>query len=251
MEISIEFDKQYIDHFGDTLMDEYGNYELTKGQEFAQRIRREVFDKHRYNEFRSRWRSSLKININEEVCSDFVDASTDMYFSDDLDQNEVTELIRPMQVSAAKIYAKDHAKALQNASIRYRKEQAEYLSPLIETLDNSVLDAQDVLELLINGVISLIDEDESYGRLEDIVKPLNDAILENRDKIDLDNEYFYEGPEHLGIIPTPKSKKIAQCVCWYNNSGHYSHPYLLGKEDKVNSEAIEFIGDISSPAVEI
>lgn len=251
MEISIGFDKQYIDHFGDTLMDEYGNYELTKGQEFAQRIRREVFDKHRYNEFRSGWRSSLKININEEVCSDFVDASTDMYFTDDLDQNEVTELIRPMQVSAAKVYVKEHAKALQNASIRYRKEQAEYLSPLIDVLNDNVLDAQDVLELLIKGVINLIDENEPYGRLEDIVKPLNDSILENRDRIDLDNEYFYEGPEHLGIIPTSKSKKIAQCVCWYNNSGYYSHPYLLAEGDKVNSEAIEFIEDISSPAIEI
>jgi hypothetical protein len=240
MTLTISIDQEYIETIGSNFTDRSGNCEYNKAQSFVSRIKEVAFTNNAYSEMRSGWRNRVSMDVDETHATDFVDCCTDQLSMNSLTISESIQLLQPLQIESGKQYKQDHIVALKDAPIKYRKKQAEYLSPLLEVCSN-VLSLEDILSLLLDGIFDNVKPLGTDNRLRTISETLEAYIEQHSDDIDLDDEYFYQGPSRLGILQTGKCKQIARCVCVKNHKNGDTVPLFLSDEDPVNSEAKEIL----------
>lgn len=243
MSIEFEVNQNYIERLGAEFTDSHGQCNNGDARDFVEKIHEDVFQTPVMEEFQSGWRNMANIEVKEDVAGDFVSACVHRYMADNMEREDLRKLIQPLQIPAAKKYRDDHIEALQDAPIQYRQRYAEYLTPLIKICQSS-LTAENILELLFEGLISnnnIKPHSDTSNSSEHIIDPLEQEII-NNDEIDLDNEYFYQGPRHLGIFKTHKERGIASCVCQIEQGQIF--PFFLSNEDPINKPVQEFLNEL-------
>lgn len=235
--VTVTINQEYIKMMGNKTLDNTGRSRWKKAQDYTNIVREEVLETEVINEFSHGWRSKFELEVDEGVCKRFVSACTDN-LNDEIDVQECRRLIQPIQIPMARRYREEHIQSLRDAPLRYRQRQAEYLTPLIQACSD-VLTVNDILSLLLDGVLDSISPLGRHSAPDQIVSGLEEEIVDNEDEIDLNQGYFYQGPKHLGVLPTGKDSNIATCACEYK--GGYVFPFLFSEKDPVNKEAMKIL----------
>lgn len=235
--VEVEINQSYIELVGDVIIDSSGNSKWDETEPYAQRMREQVFDTNVIDEFDHGWRSEFNLEVTEEEAEEFTRCCVGI-LGNSIKIDDFRMLVQPIQLPMAKKYKKEHIEALVDAPIEYRKRQAHNLSPLFEACSD-VLSVKDIISLLVEGVIDNVKPLGSHPSAGTVVSKLEETIEDHEGDIDLSNDYFYQGPRHLGILPTGKESKIAGCACEY--SGGYIYPFFFSDKDPVNKEAMEVL----------
>lgn len=239
---TVELNQHYIELVGDSFTERDGEIANPLVSDFIDNIHEEVFQTSVLNEFDAGWRDIVGVEFEEESLDSFTSVCSDMYLSDELSLKEFRYLVQPIQVKTVEEYWEEHIEALKDSSFRYRKIQADNLSPLIEACEG-FFDVGELIEILLRGVIDNIHPlGGAHNRPKSIVKLLHERIINNEDTIDMENEYFYQGPRHLGIIPTDESKRLCKCVCEYEQG--YLFPFFIADSDPVSCNIQDVTEDL-------
>lgn len=239
MSLDCHISQKYIELVGSNFTDRFGKCENDEAEKFVETIEEVAFQKNAYDELDSGWRNVVEIHTEEYVAGKFVKCCSNMFLNDSLSLEDTIKLIQPLLIEAGKEYKTEHIEALKNAPIEYRKKQAEYLSPLIKVCSNE-MSLDEILSLLIDGVFDNTNPLGRDNKSRSVAETLQARIEQKSDSIDLEDDYFYQGPRHLGVLPTGKDKQIARCVCKKTPSGHII-PIFLSEDDPVNREARELL----------
>lgn len=239
---TVELDQHYIELVGGSFTERDGEIAKPSASDFINNVHEEVFQTSVLNEFDAGWRDIVEVEFEEKSLSSFTSACSDMYLSDELSLKEFRYLVQPIQMVTVEKYWEDHIEALEDSSFRYRKIQSDNLSSLIEACDR-FFDVGELIDILLRGVVdNIYPLGGAHNRPKNVVKPLEERIIDNKDMIDLGNEYFYQGPQHLGIIPTSESKRLCKCVCEYEQG--YLFPFFIADSDPVSCNIQDVTEDL-------
>lgn len=237
----IDINKQYIDLVNDVYIDERGNPVSDDVKPFVDIIYQEVIDSGLMLEFKSDWRSKARIDIDEDISSSFVGECVNYYTNGEIQLDTFARLIKQHQVAFGKYYKKDHIDALlDNAPVEIRQKHAEHLTEIIEATSNA-FGTREIISMLIDGALeSVCVFNTSDKRIREIPNnKLCDEILSNKDKIDLNQDVFYNGSKDITVLDTGLDTKIGGCVA-KSVHGH-NFLYLLSEKDPVNYEISKVI----------
>jgi hypothetical protein len=244
--IIVVLDESYIMDFGDEVTDTFGNPVSSIGNtEFIEEVHSAVFETRIIGEFQSGWRDKVRIEVDEVVAADFVEYCANSYINGERDLELVVRLIYPLILPALRDYKYEHARAMKKkAPSEIRREYSDSLIPLYDAIDG-FFTISEIIRMVLEGFISSVNPLKSrFARSEEISSKLNDSILENRDEINLDNEYFYQGPEHLGILQSGKRSSITSCVHIRGESSLI--PVCPADEDIINTHTMSIVREVIS-----
>lgn len=244
--VSVVLDESYVMDFGDELTDSFGNPVNGIGNtDFIEEVHSEVFKTGIMSEFQSGWRDKVKIEVDEVAAADFVEYCANSYVNERKDLESVVRLIYPLILPALRNYKNEHARAIKKkAPPEIRREYSESLIPLYDAI-NGIFTISEIIRMVLDGFISSVDPLKTrFARSKEISSKLNDSILENRNKINLDNEYFYQGPEHLGILESGRRKSITSCVYVQGESSLI--PVCPAEEDIINIHTMKIVREVIS-----
>lgn len=235
--VHVEINEPYIELIGDTMINNTSDAKWDETEGYIQRMREQVFNTKVVDEFNYGWRSRFDLEVTVDEAAEFTGCCVGLV-GDKIEIDDFRRLVQPIQIPMAKRYREEHIQSLRDAPLEYRQRQAEYLTPLFQACSDA-LTVNDILSLLLDGVIQSISPLGRHSDPDTIVSGLEDKIVDNEDEIDLSHGYFYQGPRHLGVLPTGKDNKVASCVCEYK--GGYIYPFLFSDKDPVNKEAMKIL----------
>jgi hypothetical protein len=169
------------------------------------------------------------------------------YINGGRDLQLALRLIYPLILSALSNYEYTHARIIkEEAPIEIRAEYSDILIPLHNAIDG-FFTISEIIRIILEAFISSIDPLESrFARPKEISSKLNDNILENWDEINPDNEYFYQGPEHLEVLDYNERESITSCV--YIQEDGSLIPICSADEDIINTHTISIVRELTSSA---
>lgn len=241
--VTVTLDQEYIEKLGVWFTDDYGNPTDSRTSDYLDAIHQEVFEENLMAEMSSGWREKVELDVNEDAGASFTNYCAEMYIRDNIDLETTCDAIYPLLVPSLLKYKESHIKAIRKESPQdVRSNLTEYIIPLYEATDG-FFEVDDIIEMLIDQFVDSVDPlGKHFVKPDAIADKIDDKILENRDSIDLENPYFYQGPEHLGILEHSEAQNIGSCI-YVRDTGPMI-PVCPSNEDAINKNTMRIIEEL-------